>query len=513
MKRSQKTCVMGGLLICGLGLGLPTNSYAITGCTNAYLTGTYTAQVMSANFLDVLNSINNAAGSTSMGGSGGTGTSGSGSTGSTGSTGGTGMGGSTGSTGSTGMGGSTGSTGSSSSGSGSIAQQPGGTTGSAGSTGSTGSTGGSGATTGAVGSGASSSAGFVNNPFSLGGANPGTSRFYFDGNGNVVGQQPNSSSSAMGANAVVGSYNIGTDCTGTINLNTGAAFNAVVVNQGAQVLFMQNNAASGGAVGSLMRSSDVCLANSPTPQSFGFEFFGAQQVSMNNTTGNGGTGNGGTGTGAGGNGGTGTTGGTGSGSGTGTTGGTGTGSGTTGSSGGAGSHDTTGASGNGGTGTTGTGTGATGSGTGTTGTGTGATGGNGGSGTGTGATGGTGTGTTGTGTTANAVSFAPYGAVGELQLNGNGGFMMKEWIFQNGANTPVTASGSYTVGTDCSLSLSFAAPNLTSGATTGALGSGTKIAPVTAPVTFRGALVNSNTGVIIIQPNSFSTITGEFVAQ
>ena len=248
MKRSQQTCVLGGLLICGLGLGLPRVSYAVTGCTNGYLSGTYTASVQSANFLNVLNNINMAAAQ------------GSGSTTSSGST-----GSSSGSTGSAG------SSGSSSSGSGSIAQQPGQGVGQSGS-GSTGSTGssssGSGASTGSTSSSAAS-LGLVNNPFSLGGANPGTARYYFDGNGNIVGQDANATTSGAttAANTIVGTYSVNTDCTASITLNTGASFNAVVVSNGAQVLFMQSNAGQGGAVGALQRSTDVCLANSPTPQS------------------------------------------------------------------------------------------------------------------------------------------------------------------------------------------------------------------------------------------------------
>ena len=88
MTPTQKTLFVGGLLC--LGLGLPQNSYAITGCGNNYLTGTYNAQISSVNFQKLLNALNSGtSGSTGTTGERreATGTTGSGATGSTGSTG------------------------------------------------------------------------------------------------------------------------------------------------------------------------------------------------------------------------------------------------------------------------------------------------------------------------------------------------------------------------------------------------------------------------------------------
>src|SRR5947209_20126587 len=69
----RRTCVFGGLLLSALGFGLPPVSYGITGCSNANLTGTYTAQVSSLNFTSVLNALNGSAGgSGSTGGASGT---------------------------------------------------------------------------------------------------------------------------------------------------------------------------------------------------------------------------------------------------------------------------------------------------------------------------------------------------------------------------------------------------------------------------------------------------------
>src|ERR1044071_1982789 len=62
MTTSQRTRVLVGLLLFGLVLSLPQASYAVSGCTNAYLTGTYNAQVSSINLLNVLNTLNAAAG-------------------------------------------------------------------------------------------------------------------------------------------------------------------------------------------------------------------------------------------------------------------------------------------------------------------------------------------------------------------------------------------------------------------------------------------------------------------
>ena len=56
MTPTHKTLVVAGFLLCGLTM--PQASYAISGCTNARLTGTYNAQVSSASLMNVLNTLN-----------------------------------------------------------------------------------------------------------------------------------------------------------------------------------------------------------------------------------------------------------------------------------------------------------------------------------------------------------------------------------------------------------------------------------------------------------------------
>src|SRR5947199_2964294 len=68
MTPTQRTLLAGGLLFCGLGL---QQAFAITGCTNLYLQGTYNVQITNANLLSTINNIN-ATLSTSNNGNGST---------------------------------------------------------------------------------------------------------------------------------------------------------------------------------------------------------------------------------------------------------------------------------------------------------------------------------------------------------------------------------------------------------------------------------------------------------
>lgn len=238
MMKSQRTCLLAGLILCLLGLGLPRVSYGVTGCTNAYLTGTYNAQVSSGNLMSVLNTLNGNTSTSSNSGSGG-------------------------STGSVGSGSTAPNNGFFGPGTPSTAPGTGGATG-------------GGGTTGSV-----STPGFSNNPFSLNGMLPSTSRFFFDGNGNIVGQNPNSGSGNLEVSA--GTYNVNSDCSATIKLTTGQTFNAVVTSNGSQVLFLESDSGNAGVVGALQRSSNVCLNASSFPASFGFSFFGAQNSGASGT--------------------------------------------------------------------------------------------------------------------------------------------------------------------------------------------------------------------------------------
>jgi len=79
---------------------------------------------------------------------------------------------------------------------------------------------------------------------------------------------------------------------------------------------------------------------------------------------------------------------------------------------------------------------------------------------------------------------------------------MTQSAFNNSAVTRSTASGSYTVGQDCSLTLSFgsALPNSTS-------------SNFVAPTSFRVLMTDSNTGQLSLQTEAGNTLTGSFVAQ
>lgn len=390
MKLTKTTITSAGLLFCGLAL--PGVSYGITGCTNGYVTGTYNAQISSANFMSVLNSLNATAGANNGG---------SGSTGSTGGTGGSGSGGSTGSSGSgSGSGSGGGGTanaapfgGSTGFGNGYAFGTPGfsspaaaGTTG--GTTGSTGST--SGGTTGAV------NGGLGNNPSSFGGAVPGLGRFFFDGNGNIVGQGSNGS-----GNVLLGTYTVNIDCTATMKFTTGQTFNAVVAQSGARILFIESDANGAGAIGELDRATTACAA-SQFPQSFAFSFFGAQPS-------------------------------------------------TTSSSGGSGSSGSGGSTG------------------------------------------------------ASTTTFSASSGIGSISLDASGNFSMTEWILANGAIKPVQSSGTYTLGMDCNIRLSFAASSV--GGAPGSVGG--------PPALLSGLLVGGSTGLVIVQTdqNMNDIVPGQFIAQ
>jgi hypothetical protein len=61
MTPSQKSFVVGGLLLAGLGVCLPRASYGAASCTNGFLSGTYNAEISSLSFQNVLSAINTTA--------------------------------------------------------------------------------------------------------------------------------------------------------------------------------------------------------------------------------------------------------------------------------------------------------------------------------------------------------------------------------------------------------------------------------------------------------------------
>ena len=346
-----------------------------------------------------------------------------------------------------------------------------GTTGSGG-TGATG-TGTSGTGTGSAGTGTSTTplvppaltGGLSSTLTSLAGNMAGLGRFLFDGSGNIVGTSVSTSGVVTTGNALLGTYTVNSDCTLTMKLNSGQTFDGVIVSSGSgisglanpngilnEVLFVETDSTGAGVSGTLVRSPNSCV-NAGSPQSFGFLFSGVTPAVASTSTG------------------------------------TGTGTGSTG----------TGATGTGSSGTGATGTGATGSGsTGTGATGTGSTG--------TGATGtGTGTGTTGTGSTSVAAGTeVPNVGVGVLQTDGAGGFTLKETSAANGSIERFTASGTYTIGSNCALSLTF-----TPGTSTL---NGAPDSTFTPAVNFSG-LLGTTSGVLSVQPSKGVALTGTFTPQ
>src|SRR5581483_5946392 len=75
------------------------------------------------------------------------------------------------------------------------------------------------------------------------------------------------------------------------SLSSGQAYAAVLVEQGQQVLFVESDASGNGAIGTLQRSANTCIANNNV-QSFGFAYYGATPASSTSSTGGSTSGNG-----------------------------------------------------------------------------------------------------------------------------------------------------------------------------------------------------------------------------
>jgi hypothetical protein len=90
---------------------------------------------------------------------------------------------------------------------------------------------------------------------------------------------------------------------------------------------------------------------------------------------------------------------------------------------------------------------------------------------------------------------------------------MRQWVYSNGTVQAFTAGGTYSVGSDCRLQLTFA-PNSSTGGTTGSVSFNT-------PVTFQAALNNQSNalnnvpgeGFLVIQPMNVTTVVGTFIQQ
>lgn len=241
--------------------------------------------------------------------------------------------------------------------------------------------------------------GFANNPRSLSGTMPGTSRFYFDGNGTIVGNSTTSNGGTF--STAVGSYTVNLDCTATITMAAstnaagatvpGATFDAVLTDGGKSALFVETDSTGMGTVGTLQKASSCVGLN--YPQSFGFSFSGATQQAASSS----GSGNG-----------------------------------------------------NG---------------------------------------------------TAAAGAFVPFSEIGTISTSGDGSFSLTMTSVNNGAVTRSRAGGTYTVGADCSLKLSFSSafPGTT--------------ANFRAPVSLGGLTTDSSQGLLVLQPDANTSLTGTFVVQ
>ena len=96
-------------------------------------------------------------------------------------------------------------------------------------------------------------------PASIAGSTPALGGFYFDGKaGNILGV----TSAGGGVLSPSGVYSVASNCTATITLNSGQHYNAVVVEETCQVMFLQSDAASNGITGVLQRSNNSCVRHS-----------------------------------------------------------------------------------------------------------------------------------------------------------------------------------------------------------------------------------------------------------
>ena len=110
------------------------------------------------------------------------------------------------------------------------------------------------------------------------------------------------------------------------------------------------------------------------------------------------------------------------------------------------------------------------------------------------------TGTGGTTTTA-AAQFMPFSLLGTISTDGNGNFTYTQTAVTNGAVSRAKAGGTYSVGADCSVKLSFSA---NSPGTT---------ANFKSPGTLSGLTTDSTGGVPVLQTDPNTAYTGWFVVQ
>jgi hypothetical protein len=94
-----------------------------------------------------------------------------------------------------------------------------------------------------------------------------------------------------------------------------------------------------------------------------------------------------------------------------------------------------------------------------------------------------------------------YSATGTLNLNGSGSFTMAETLVTASGAARSTSTGSYTVGADCSVNLTFSTA------------SGANSTSFVAPNSFRFLMTDASSGLLSVQPDSATTLTGTLSAQ
>ncbi len=120
--------------------------------------------------------------------------------------------------------------------------------------------------------GSNPATGFAGNPSSLVGNQPGIGRYFFDGNGNIVGQAA-VTGNAKPYNAVIGKYTVNSDCTGKVTMNSGAAYDVVILQGGHGAFYVRTDADGAGNIGTLTHTGACNTLTAPV--SYGFSFAGA----------------------------------------------------------------------------------------------------------------------------------------------------------------------------------------------------------------------------------------------
>jgi len=99
-------------------------------------------------------------------------------------------------------------------------------------------------------------------------------------------------------------------------------------------------------------------------------------------------------------------------------------------------------------------------------------------------------------------AFGPYSAIGVMNLTGSTGqFNMTETLYKSSGVVRSTASGTYTVGVDCSVSFKFSTS------------AGANSSNFVAPASFRALMQDSSNGLLVLQPDANTTLTGTLTAQ